>query len=262
MQKQIQNVLETFEPIFSIHNQNHGDTPKVVIAFDSNFRNDLNREAKTETISTAEGLSFKLEKPVLQETDPDGMQFVSANILMTVAGQQKKLHTLLLALPAISKNKDGSYNYLSLLDIQMTLSDKVVDSAASALEDYVAGRTSSNKQTVSNDVRRKADALNVWNKPGHETTTSTKPTLWSVIRSLKRWQKIAGGIVAVGLAAIVILPTADMLTKPTAADPSNIAEMQISPETTNAQVALTRETLKQMGLDPSKVQSDLGCLAQ
>ena len=57
MQQEIQNILETFEPLISIYQ----DGEQKIICFDSNFRNDLNREAKTKTVSTGDkNISFKV----------------------------------------------------------------------------------------------------------------------------------------------------------------------------------------------------------
>ena len=69
-------------------------------------------------------------------------------------------------------------------------------------------------------------------------------------------------VLTAGLVSVAVVSAAiSLLSAPAATDAATIAQASTSPEATNAQVELTRETLKQMGLDPGKVQSDLGCFA-
>jgi len=255
MQQEIQNILETFEPLISIYQ----DGEQKIICFDSNFRNDLNREAKTKTVSTGDkNISFKVGEPVLKETYSDGMQIVEADILISVSGHQSVLHQLNLALPAVSKNEDGSFNHMGLLDIRMILADKIADAASAALENYFGTGGQSSGHPKEDNLRHRAEALNVWRQ---SDPIPANPTLWSVFGGWKPWKKVAAVLTA-GLVSVAVVSAAiSLLSAPAATDAATIAQASTSPEAANAQVALTRETLKQMGLDPGKVQSDLGCLA-
>ena len=147
---------------------------------------------------------------------------------------------------------------MGLLDIRMILADKIADAASAALENYFGAGGQSSVHPKENNLRHRAEALNVWRQ---SDPVPEKPTLWSVFGSWKPWKKVATVLTA-GLVSVAVVSAAiSLLSAPAATDAATIAQASTSPEATNAQVELTRETLKQMGLDPGKVQSDLGCFA-
>lgn len=266
-------VLSDFEPLINLVDQD-GST---IVSFDSNFRYDLDREAKAEMLGMnlkekGNAISFKVDDVQITEVAPNGMQFATANVLMNlkqIINQESSesryvLHTLSLALPAVSRNDDGSFNHLSLIDIRMALADKIVDAASFALDNYLGGDKALQAQHGTTASQERAAHLNIWSNNEQKSVAASKPTLWSLFQTWPLFKKIGAGVLAlfVGWMFIVFVSGFFKPSFPSAMVEADVLnQLQNSPEATNAQVQLTRETLKQMGLDPANVQSDLGCLA-
>ncbi|MCP2041176.1 hypothetical protein L1281_001770 [Neisseria sp. HSC-16F19] len=279
-------VLAQFEPMFSLSDQD-GST---VINFDSNFRYDLDREAKAEVLDInlkekGNSVSLKVENVAIAEVDPSGMQFVTADVMLKLKKAQngvnsdraQVLHKLALALPALSRDASGNFTHLSLIDIRMALADKIADAASFALESYF-GKIQPAGQAAS-AFQSRAAHLNVWAEGQAATTqepaaATAKPetaaaatvapatTIWGLFKTWPVWKKAVTGVFALFMGWLVLV-YASGFVRPVSSlgGADTIAQLQTSPEAHNAQVELTRQTLKEMGLDPANVQSDLGCLA-
>lgn len=280
-------VLAQFEPMFSLSDQD-GST---VINFDSNFRYDLDREAKAEVLDInlkekGNSISLKVENVAIAEVDPSGMQFVTADVVLKLKKSQNGesndsthvLHKMALALPALSRDASGNFTHLSLIDIRMALADKIADAASFAFESYF-GKIQPAAPAAS-AFQSRAAHLNMWAEgqaaPAQESgAAATRPetvaaapaapatTIWGLFKTWPVWKKAVTGVFALFMGWLVVVYASGFVRPINAVGGADtIAQLQTSPEVHNAQVELTRQTLKEMGLDPANVQSDLGCLAQ
>lgn len=248
------NVLDLFDPMIVFEEKNEVS----VVTFDSNFRNDLNREAKILYLKDnflAPNCSLAVSVEDIEiVNEEEGMQIVEADVyLHTQSGENKdkiKLHNMRLALPAISKN-DDKFVYLSRLDLTLTLKDKVVDSAAKAMEACAYGGRK-------NEEVSKIAALNPWN----EVTNTQNLSILGVIKTWSIWKKLTVSVVSVLVIFSCLAYFKNLIFATSGINETVLMETQNNSESLDAQVRLTRETLKGMGLDPTKVQNDLGCLAK
>lgn len=266
----VTNVLDTFDPIIFIEEKDN----VTAVTFDSNFRNDLNRGPKLIFLKhnyfhKGCSLSITLEEINITE-EKNGMQLVDAivhlNAKSSSPDDEEKiiLHKMNLALPAIAKNGDN-FQYLNLFDITVDLKDRLADSVSSAMESHVRSDFVQNENAVQST---QIAALNPWNQVNQDQNDfflqDKKPsnTILSLFKMWPVWKKATFSMVCLLVLFSLAINIKGLIFTNSSVNTAVAKEFKNNPEAIDAQVNLTRETLKGMGLDPTNVQNDLGCLAK
>lgn len=264
------NVLDNFDPIIFIEEQDN----VTAVTFDSNFRNDLNRGPKLIFLKhnyflKGCSLSITLEEVNIVE-EKDGMQLVDAIVQLNAKSSSPDdeekiiLHKMNLALPAIAKNGDN-FQYLNLFDITVDLKDKLADSVSSAMESHVRSDFVQNENAVKST---QIATLNPWNQLNQDQDNffpqgkKSSNTILSVFKMWPIWKKVTFSMICLLVFFSLAINVKDLIFTNSDVDKTVAKEFKNNPEVLDAQVNLTRETLKGMGLDPTNVQNDLGCLAK
>jgi hypothetical protein len=234
------NILEEFNPYIGIAVKD--DT--TVVTFDSNYYIDVNREPKViflknNYLQKGGSISIKLGDVALIDAPNVGAMTVNADINLYAsldihcqddadakqsftAEEKITLHQLQLLIPNIDQVADANSK------LRLIISDKIADAVATAFDNSMGD-------------------------------TLKKTVYPSTIKDITKNKYINVKFITLVLATALIMYAGYAFMHPEQKHTSEVLE---SPEAINAQVELTRETLKSMGLDTSEVQSDLGCLAK
>lgn len=250
--KEIITLLGEFQPYISIFTEND----ITVINFDSNMTYDLNREPKKihlEDNYFKKNTFISMKVGDVKLINGKDNKFLEADIdlYLGINGFEDKKKVNLHKIKFLASELEE----IDIYKIKLLLNDKVADAVSQALDQNYSSDVMNYQ---ANDNSSKTHRLNGpdINELGSQSDiqkNSSKRKTW------KYGKKLGIGILSLFIVTTSLWGVKSFLFNST--EPS-ITEIQNNPDAINAQVQLTRETLKSMGLDPSKVESDLGCLAQ
>lgn len=260
------NVLINFEPLVRIFSWNT-ENNEVAISFDSNFSYDSARTPKMVIFSLKTKESFNALGFSVNTTEFEHKNGVTTCTTKITISQQnstvtsdtdessEKIEYLLgsmdLVLPAVG-SKNNQHIYIEESVIQEAVRDSILDEYSFALDQYLNNRTiqpTAVAVTPSQELQYQSQTMSI----SKHTKASTG----------FKWYQWAG-IVLGTLFILWIIASAigAASSKNSAIDNAVLNAMQQDPSAVDSQVKLTRETLKEMGLDVSGNNADLGCLAQ
>lgn len=254
--------IDNFTPELRIFGR--GD--RLVVAFDSLSGMDEKRAARSIQIpATFKQLSFALEgfdKDSATDVGNRRKVMGKINLVTTDASGETTTHELAVCqfvLPAVGKPKNGVFQFAPVEQVEYAVRQGVSDALIDALTDFYAVRASGDAvagQQVIMATARGGMSANpaVAEAPKRHAVVSDSP------KAFRR--KMALAIVGAPLliwflawgASKVFAPSSpieDAVARAMAQDPASVA----------SQVELTKQTLRQMGLDPGQ-SGDIGCLAQ
>lgn len=252
--------LQNFAPelrMFPLAGGDHG--ADVAITFDSLSPLDKTRESRTVQIPGNFGvLSFRLEGFVDPVDTGDVRVLVGRIILTTRDHRQNVDESYELANCTFSfrakgrASKSGAFTHVSPWTVAEAVRQGVADALTAAVGDYYESRSRSwtSEVAVTTPAPTRQAAMG---RPRAYRASNDGGD-----QRLKRGMVAA--MVALPLASIIFVLALRNQSTSTALNDAVASTMAGDPQAVQAQVALTQETLKSMGLDPGAA-NDIGCLA-
>lgn len=253
-----EEILNDFNPIIEFSIQDGVS----VIVFDSNFIKDLNREPKMVYLQHnffQKGGSISIEcEQINFENDSEIKKLVlktNINLIGILCTNNVKIEEkiLLHQIRLVVGEPVEKFENLPNTDIYLSLKDKIADATAIAFESLNGNFINDSTKTAIDTSKSIQDGIS---PKEDKEIKNQKLRNFPFLKS-----RISKGIF-IFLIGFFVAYFAFKANNSSSFRQIGAADMQNDPNAINAQVQLTRETLKSMGLDPSKVQSDLGCLAQ
>lgn len=238
---------------------------RLVLAFDTATDIDLQRSPRVVMVDTTGVLSISTSVDDLQYEDSVLRRYVTGKInLLTNAGAGDPAKYLLadfkLALECDGKrDKEGKLNFPPEHEIEQTIRQGVADAFADASLDMVADPISATATDghpyIGGEpqawVARPALAYAAAGASAVRTSTAASKTRMS--KKMLAFLGVLGVLLLVAVFKIMAAPS----------DPVQVAvnkALANDPRARDEQIEITRQTLREMGLDPGK-NGDLGCLA-
>lgn len=244
-----------------------GDGDQLVIAFDSLSAFDAKRAARSIRIPSAfKQLSFSLEGFDKDSvTDVGDRRTVVGKIKLAIVGDDgqetfNELADCRFIIPAFGKAKNGVFPFAPVEHIEYSVRQGVSDALVMATANYYASRsTGATSGVMAGHQGMMPPALVVAPATaGSDEALRARPAANDGAKTSRRKILLAVGaplfilFLAWGVlkASAPVSPIDEAVARAMASNPSSVA----------SQVEMTKEVLKQMGLDPGQ-SGDLGCLA-
>lgn len=252
----MENKMISFQPDIKILPNDQND---LVVLFDSKSNHDMGRQTKVVRIPS----NFKSLNLDIQGFDDDhttddagkGIRIIEGKILLNCEMKESKVTELFelaickFAIPAIdNKPKNGVFNYIPSVVLLHAIKQGVSDAFSKALWDYA--------QTHSQQVAVTEGVASVY-APTKAPLRNEEPANDAGFK-----RKLFLTAVAAVLVTIIVFEGGEKLLSPPDPIEQAVANAMLqNPQSTEAQINLTKQTLKSMGLDPGQA-GDLGCLTQ
>lgn len=232
----------------------------LVVHFDTRSQLDTQRASRCVQISkNFKQLSFAIEGFDAQSITDDlgkGYRSIAGKILLTVTTdvsneeQRFDLACCNFVLPAIGgKPKRGVFQFFTAEQFEYVVRQGVSASLSAALSEYCNSCRSQGLSIVSSQLHSPptVSGVNVTSSAANDDSAFKKKLVMSVIA-------------APILTLLVAWGGSSFFNKSSPIEEAVARQMVQDPESIAAQVELTKQTLKQMGLDPGQ-SGDIGCLA-
>lgn len=260
------NVMGSFSPELRIF----GDGEQLVVTFDSLAAFDAKRAARSIRIPAAfKQLSFMLEGFDKDSvTDVADRRTVVGKISLSIVDGNEQTASHVLAdcqfiIPASGKAKNGVFPFVPVEQIEYAVRQGVSDALVAATNHYYATRAA--RAGEDSDLRRDAFGM-MPPSLGAVAASATGPggslrartAANDGVRTSRR--KIAFVVGAPLLLLFLVFGVSKVFAPASPIDEAVARAMASDPSSVASQVEMTKEVLKQMGLDPGQ-GGDIGCLA-
>lgn len=236
-----------------------GDGDQLVFAFDSAFEMDVMRAARSIKLPAEfKQLSFALDGFNDNSVSDDGDRrsvVGKINLIITDVNGDETTHELAdckFMLPAIGR-KRGAVQFVPVSQVEYAVRQGVSDALGAAIVDFYSARYASGNIAqalmvpAENGASRLPEA-----SPSRRRAANDEP------KAFRRKMMLA--IVGAPLLVLFVAWGGGKVFTPSSPIEDAVARAMVQdPASVAAQVELTKETLKQMGLDPGQ-SGDIGCL--
>lgn len=231
---------------------------KLVLIFDSMCVYDMTREVRAVQINKGfDKLYYKIRGfDDLKKSDAGEVTVQCEIALFVETGgvvEESSLANSKFSFPQIGKTKKLVYAFEKPEEVEAIVRQGMADTFYKKLSECLES------QQTTETLRLGREANNVVHLPKSKDSGQTKAQTW--------YQRNKSVLMAVLVPSFLIFSAGAIMNKYSAAKKSSPIEeavlkaMKTDPSSVSSQIQLTKETLKQMGLDPGK-SADMGCLVQ
>jgi hypothetical protein len=250
--------MDNFSPELRIF----GNGDQLVVAFDSLSRIDAKRAARSIQIpANFKQLSFSLEgfdKDSVTDVGDRRTVIGKINLVTINAGGETTTHELAdcqFTLPAIGKPKNGVFQFAPVEQVEYAVRQGVSDALVAALSDFYAARPASDHAVAGHQL------IVAPTRSGLDAAETSRQRVAENDERKAFRRKMALAIIGTPLLIwFLAWGGSKLLTPSSPIEDAVVRAMEQDPSSVASQVELTKQTLKQMGLDPGQ-SGDIGCLA-
>lgn len=241
---------------------------RLVLAFDTATDIDLLRSPRVVMVDTTGVLSISTSVDDLQYEDSALRRYVTGKInLLTSTGAGDPAKYLLADFKLViecdgKRDKDGKLNFPPEHEIEQIIRQGVADAFADASMDMVADPVATAATATPADVRPcvgGGDSMSLMPRPALAYAGTGAMRANAAVSKTRMSKKMMAFLGVLG----ILLLVAVFRIMATPSDPVQAAvnkALANDPRARDEQIEITRQTLREMGLDPGK-NGDLGCLA-